>query len=348
MVRFGVIGCGSISSVFMDAVKQLDNAAVTRVFDANASRAESFAARNGAIPCASMDALLAAEDVDAVYICTPSGLHADCAVRAAGAGKHIVVEKPMGVSTEQLDSIQKACEGSGVKLCAVSQLYFSDAYQRVKRAVESGGFGKVFLADLSMKYFRSDEYYQSGGWRGTWALDGGGALMNQGIHGVGLLLGLMGRPKSVTALARTFVHPIEVEDTAAVLVEFQSGAVASIIAATSVQPGKPRVLTVHGTKGTVSLTEDRITEWSVGGKTPPVTDDGPIRSSASNPADISCELHRRQLADFIRAVETNARPVLGVAEGRMPVDLILAVYRSSQSGKTVYFEEGKRKGRQKP
>ncbi len=339
MVRFGVIGCGTISSIFMDAVKRLENAKITRVFDANASRAESYAARCGAVPCSTEDELLAAGDVDAVYICTPSGMHAGCAVRAADAGKHIVVEKPIGITAEQLDSIQAACKKSGVKLCAVSQLYFSDAYQRVKQAAESGRFGKIFLADLSMKYFRSDEYYKAGGWRGTWALDGGGALMNQGIHGVGLLLGLMGKPKSVTALARTFVHPIEVEDTAVALVEFQSGAVANIVATTSVQPGKPRILTVHGTKGTASLTEDRITEWSVEGEAAAAKDDSPIRSSASNPTDISCELHRRQLADFVRAVETDGRPVLGVAEGRMPVDLILAVYRSSKSGKTVFFEE---------
>lgn len=339
MVRFGVIGCGAISSIFMEAAKQLAGAKVTRAFDANAARAGRFAAQYGALPCAEVEELLAAPDVDAVYICTPSGTHAGYAVQAAGEGKHIVVEKPMGISAEQLDSIQAACEKSGVKLCAVSQLYFSDAYQRVKRAAESGRFGKIFLADLSMKYFRSDEYYRAGGWRGTWALDGGGALMNQGIHGVGLLLGLMGKPKSVTALARTFVHPIEVEDTAAALVEFRSGALASIVAATSVRPGRPRVLTLHGTKGTAALAEDRITEWNVEGETPPAEEKGPVRSSASDPADLSCELHRRQLADFIRAVETGTRPALSVAEGRMPVDLILAAYRSSRSGKTVYLGE---------
>ena len=337
MVRFGIIGCGTISSIFLGAVKQLPEAEVTRAFDADPGRAKTFAEKAGAAACASMDELFSAPDVDAVYIGTPSGTHADLAVRAANAGKHIVVEKPIGITEEQLAAIGTACRKNKVKLCAISQLYFSDDYQKMKKALAAGRFGKVFLADLEMKYFRSDEYYRNGGWRGTWKFDGGGALMNQGIHGVGLLLGLMGAPKSVTALTRTFVHPIEVEDTAAAIVEFQSGAIANIIATTSVQPAKPRVLTVHGTKGTVTLTEDKITEWSVAGEAGKEEHSGPIRSSASNPADLSSELHRRQLSDFIHAVETDGRPALGVAEGRMPVDLILGIYRSSKEGKTIHF-----------
>lgn len=337
MVRFGVIGCGTISSIFFGAVKQLPEAKVTRAFDANPERAKAFAEKAGALPCASMEELMASSDVDAVYIGTPSGMHADCAVRAANAGKHIVVEKPIGITEEQLNAIEAACKKNKVKLCAISQLYFSDDYQKMKKALSEGRFGKTFLANLTMKYFRSDEYYQNGGWRGTWKFDGGGALMNQGIHGVGLLLGLMGAPKSVTALTRTFVHPIEVEDTAIAIVEFQNGAIGNIIATTSVQPAKPRILTVHGTKGTATLTEDKITEWSIAGEENTEIHSGPIRSSASNPTNISSELHRRQLADFIHAVETNGRPVLGVAEGRMPVDLILGIYRSSKEGKTIHF-----------
>ena len=337
MVRFGIIGCGTISAIFLGAVRQLPEAKVTRVFDVNPDRAKAFAEQAGAQPCASMEELMASPEVDAVYICTPSGMHADCVVRAANAGKHVVVEKPIGITAEQLDAISQACGRSHVKLSAISQLTFSDDYQRIKKAMAEGRLGKVFLADLVMKYFRSDDYYKNGGWRGTWKFDGGGALMNQGIHGVGLLLGLMGAPKSVTALTRTFVHPIEVEDTAVLLVEFQSGAVANIIATTSVQPAKPRLLTVHGTKGSVTLTEDTITEWSVEGEESAAAQQSSVRTSAANPANLSSELHRRQLADFIRAVETDGRPALGLEEGRMPVELILGAYRSSREGRTVLF-----------
>lgn len=336
MVRFGIIGCGAISAIFYGAVKELPEAKVTRVFDINPDRARAFAEQAGAQPCASMDELFSSPDVDAVYICTPSGMHADCVVRAANAGKHVVVEKPIGITEEQLAAITEACGRNHVKLSAISQLTFSDHYQKIKKAMAEGRLGKVFFADLVMKYFRRDDYYKNSGWRGTWKFDGGGALMNQGIHGVGLLLGLMGAPKSVTALARTFVHPIEVEDTAALLVEFQSGAIGNIIATTSVQPAKPRTLSIHGTKGTVTLTEDTITEWSVEGEeNVPTVDRSTVRTSAANPTNLSSELHRRQLADFVHAVETDGRPALSLEEGCMPVDLILAAYRSSKEGKTV-------------
>ena len=337
MVRFGVVGCGTISAVFMEAIARLDQAEVTGVFDANAEHARIFARRYGTASYTTVEELLRS-DIDAAYIGTPSGLHAEYAVKAAGAGKHIVVEKPMGITAGQLDAIADACGKSKVQLCAISQMIFSDAFGQIKKAVDEGRLGKVFLADLSMKYYRSDAYYASGGWRGTWAFDGGGALMNQGIHGISLLLDLLGPPRSVTALTRTFAHAIEVEDTAVAIVEFQSGAVGSIVATTSVKPGKPRVLCIHGTKGTVALTEAVITQWDIEGEEGPVVEHRPIRTSASVPTDFSSELHRRQLEDFIDALENGRRPRRGVAEGRMPVDLILGIYRSSKTGKPVFFE----------
>lgn len=337
MVHFGVVGCGTISSVFAEAVAQLDRAELTGVFDVNADRGKKFARDCGAVYYPTLEQLLSS-DIDAVYIGTPSGLHASVAVQAAGAGKHVVLEKPMGITAEQLDAIADACVGNRVQLCAISQMAFSDAYQKLKSAVDDGRLGKVFLGDLSMKYFRSDEYYRLGGWRGTWKMDGGGALMNQGIHGVSLLLGLLGPVKSVTALTRTFAHSIEVEDTAVAILEFKSGALGNIVATTSVRPGKPRVMSIHGTKGTVVLTESTITQWDIEGEEPPVLDNRPIRTSASIPTDFSSELHRRQLDDFIDAIENGTRPRLGIQEGRMPVELILGIYRSSKTGKTVYFE----------
>lgn len=335
MIRFGIIGCGTIAGTFMSALEQVKDTKLTGVYTPNRSHAEAFAKKYNAKAYADADDLLHS-DIDAVYISTPSGLHAEYIVRAADAGKHILAEKPIGITAEQLDAIENACRKNRVKFSAVSQFTFSDDYRRMKEAVDGGTLGKVFLADLIMEYYRSDEYYRSGNWRGTWKLDGGGALMNQGIHGVSLLLGLLGAPKSVTALTRTFVHPIEVEDTALALVEFRNGAVANIEATTSVQPARPRILSLHGTKGTVTLTEDTITEWNIAGAEGTAAS-GPVRSSASNPTDISFELHRRQIEDFIRAILMDTEPLLGVKEGRLPVELILGIYRSSQTGKTVTF-----------
>jgi UDP-N-acetyl-2-amino-2-deoxyglucuronate dehydrogenase len=336
MVRFGIVGCGAISAVYVEAIAKLDRAVLTGVYDINTEKGTAFARQFGIVYYPALEKLLSS-DVDAVCICTPSGLHASIAIQAANAGKNIVVEKPLGITAGQLDAIADACEKNKIRLCAISQMYFSDAFRKLKKAVDDGSFGRVFLADLSMKYFRSDEYYASGGWRGTWAMDGGGALMNQGIHGVGLLLELLGPVKSVTALTRTFAHPIEVEDTAVAILEFKSGVLGSIVATTSVTPGKPRIMSIHGTGGTAVLTEDTITEWSIKGEDSVVTKDHQIQTSASSPSNLSSELHCRQLKDFIDSIEKGKKPVLSISEGRMPVDLILAIYRSSKTGKTVSF-----------
>ena len=337
MVHFGIVGCGTISSKYAEAISQLDRAELTGVFDINPENGTAFAQSCGAVYYPTLEKLLRS-DVDAVCICTPSGLHEPSAIQAAEAGKNVVVEKPIGITAEQLDAIACACEKNKIQLCAISQMIFSDAFQKLKKAVAEGRFGKVFFGDLSMKYFRSDEYYRSGGWRGTWTMDGGGALMNQGIHGVGLLLDLLGPVKSVTALTRTFIRPIEVEDTVVAILEFQSGALGNIVATTSVTPGKPRILSIHGTKGTAVLTESTITQWDIEGEDSPVSENQAIQSSASNPTDFTSELHRRQLDDFIDSLENGTKPRLGINEGRMPIDLILGIYRSSQTGKTVYFE----------
>lgn len=341
MVKFGIIGCGTIGKLFSEAIRTSQGAELVAVCDANIERAKKFALERSDKRkieyYGDVDSMLRS-DIDAVYIGTPSGLHADSAVRAANAHKNIVIEKPIGITLSQLDAIENACILNSVKLCAVSQLSFSDGYMRLKQAVDSSEIGKVFLADLKMKFYRSEDYYLSGGWRGTWEFDGGGALMNQGIHGIGLLLGLMGRPKSVRAITKTFVHHIEVEDTSAAIVEFESGAIANIVATTSVQPALPRTLSLHTERGTVTLTEDRLTQWNIDGREEPLREVAPTYSTASVPDNFSCELHRRQLDDFVAAVNEDREPMLSINEGRAPVELILAIYRSSKSGQTIYFD----------
>ena len=334
-MKFGIVGCGVISAYYANAIREIEGSEIAGVFDANPKRGEKFAQENGAVFYPEYRLLLESQ-VDAVCICTPSGLHAQLAIEASNAGKHVVVEKPMGITEKQLDEIVAACKRNGTKLCAVSQIYFSDALQKTKACVEEVRLGKLLLGDITMKYFRSDEYYQEGGWRGTMAMDGGGALMNQGIHGVALLLYLMGQPKSVSAYARTLVHPIEVEDTAVACVEFQNGALGTITATTSITPGSPRVLNIHGTKGWIQLTDGNITRWNVEGEEFFVAAHDNAGTS-ENPTNFSHELHRRQLVDFIEAVQTGRNPALDENEGRKPVDLILAIYRSSQTGKPVIF-----------
>ena len=336
-IKFGIIGCGMISNWYAGAIAGMERAELVRVYDAYPEPAKAFSEKYGVKYDTELDTFLSS-DIDAVCVCTPSGLHARYAVASARAGKHIVVEKPMGITKAQLDDIVEACGCSGVKLCAISQLLFSDGVQKVRKALDEGKLGKPILGDVVMKYFRSDDYYKKGGWRGTWKMDGGGALMNQGIHGVSLLLYLMGPVRTVTALTKTLRHPIEVEDTAAALMEFQSGAIGYLVGTTSVTPGMPRVLNLHGTKGSITLTEDAITQWDLEGEPPLPSPAGSGQNTANDPSGFSIENHRRQLDDFIDALQNGTDPKFGPQEGRKPVDLILAVYRSAETGKTVTLE----------
>ena len=261
---FGIIGCGVIADFHANALFELSaDAEIIGVADVNYDAAEKFANRHRIRAYPDVAALLADKAVDVVCICTPSGYHADVVKQAAEAGKHIVVEKPMAITTEQLDAIVRCCEANGVMLTSIAQSRFSRSVIRTKNAVEEGLLGRIVTADIYMKYFRSQEYYDSGSWRGTKRLDGGGALMNQGIHGVDLLLYLAGPVKRVYARAKTLARKIEVEDTLSAVVDFASGAIGVIQATTSVYPGYPRRLEINGERGSIALEENSIAKWDI-------------------------------------------------------------------------------------
>ena len=334
---FGIIGCGVIADFHANALFELSgDADLLGVADVNYDAAEKFANRHRIRPYPDVPALLADKAVDVVCICTPSGYHADVVRQAAEAGKHIVVEKPMAITKAQLDDIVACCETNGVMLTSIAQSRFSRSVVRTKNAVDEGLLGRIVTADIYMKYFRSQEYYDSGSWRGTKRLDGGGALMNQGIHGVDLLLHLAGPVSRVYARAKTLARKIEVEDTLSAVVDFESGAIGVIQATTSVYPGYPRRLEINGEKGSIALEENSIAKWDIySGSHEDIVVQPAAFSSASTPTAISLDGHTRQIADMIRAVKTGTRPTIDVYEGRKPVDLILAIYRSAEEGRPI-------------
>jgi predicted dehydrogenase len=333
-MKFGIIGCGTISNYYGEAIGRINDARLAYAYDADQGRCRDFSNKYHAVSVGSVEELLQS-DADIICICTPSGLHAEYAEAAAKAKKHIVCEKPIGITKTQLDAIIEACKKNAVKFCAISQLVYSDAAGRIKTALNEGRLGKIILADLSMKYYRSPEYYRTGGWRGTWAMDGGGALMNQGIHGISMLLYLLGPVRSVCALTRTRLHEIEVEDTAAAILEFKNGAIGTLIGTTSVKPGYPRVLSIHGSNGTVTLTEDTISCWNIEGEEAFEMKNGIDCGTASNPTAFTSALHQRQLEDFIEALKANRTIIMDEHAGRQSVDLILSIYESSRTGKPV-------------
>lgn len=339
-VRFGMVGCGMIARFHARALAQVEEAELTACFDPNGGSARAFAAEHGAAVFPTLEALLDSDIVDAVCVCTPSGLHTPQAVQALRAGRHVVVEKPMSLTLDEADLLIQTAGETGKKVCVISQFRFQPGIQAVKGALDAGAFGRVTSARLSMPYYRSEAYYRSGGWRGTWKMDGGGALMNQGIHGVDVFRYLLGPVRCVRGAARTLVHEIEVEDTAAAVLEFQNGALAVLEGTTACTPGYPRMIEIRGTEGSVVLEEDSILRWDLPVPCPlPVG--APARNAAvSDPAAISVEGHLRQLQNFVRAVLYGEDILVDAAAGRPALEVILGIYESSRTDRPVFLAGG--------
>src|SRR5438105_865443 len=345
MLGCAIVGCGMIARFHVRALADLPGTRVVALVDKITPLAEKMK-QDLSLPCdvhADLADALKRKDVDIVIISTPSGAHMEPAVAAANAGRHVVVEKPLEVTLERCDRIIDACDRNKVKLCTIFPSRFGDANVELKRAVSAGRFGRLTLGETTCKWWRSQEYYDKGGWRGTKALDGGGALLNQAIHSVDLLLWLMGPATHVSGFTATLAHErIEVEDTAVAVLKFASGALGVIQATTSVYPGLPKTVAVHGDRGTVVVEQDDVLRWDF---TPPTPEDEAIRQrfaqkvgasgGSSNPAAISHVGHARQLADFVRAIEEGRPPAVDGREGRRAVALIQATYQSAATGRTV-------------
>ncbi len=340
-IRFGIIGCGVIADFHANAIMELqDEAILVGVTDVVYDAAEKFSKRHGIRVFATLEEMLSSSEIDVVNICTPSGYHAEVVIKAAKAGKHIIVEKPMAITKEQLDSIEDACRDSNIILSSISQNRFSRGVTITRRAIEEGLLGRILCADIYMKYNRTQEYYDSGSWRGTKRVDGGGALMNQGIHGVDLIQYLAGSLKSVYALSKTLVRRIEVEDTLSAVVEYKSGAIGVIQATTSVYPGYPRRLEINGEKGSIALEETSIVRWDIdNSKYEDIVLQPSFISSTATPTALSTAEHRNQISDVIRAIKTKTKPLIDFEEGRKAVDIILAIYKSAEEKRTVFLDD---------
>lgn len=334
-IRFAIVGCGTIAPVHAEAIQRTGGAALVAATSRRPEQAQAFAATRGIEWTPDFTALLRRPDVDVVTICTPSGLHAEVACAAMRAGKHVVVEKPLAITLEQADAMLQTSRETGRALAVISQLRFAPDVQEVHAAVTAGRLGHLLLADLSMKSFRSQSYYDSAGWRGTWAMDGGGALMNQGIHGVDLLVWLAGMPRRIYGYARTLARRIEVEDTAVAVAELDGGCLATIIGTTSVTPGLPRRLALHGERGTIALEETRIVRFEVEGEplrqAPPTT----TLTAAQSPTAIGHDEFAAQYRAIVAGLQEGRTPPVSGEEARRAMATVLAIYEASRSGQPV-------------
>jgi len=363
-LRIAIVGCGTIAPTHADAIRAISDDSIRLVAccDDIPTRSAKFAETYG-VRAVSWTDLLADPDIDAVSICTPSGVHADLGVEAMKAGKHVLIEKPLEISIAACDRLIDAQAVTGRTLACVCQHRFDPSTLFVRDAVSRGDLGSVALVDARVTWYRTQQYYDSADWRGTWELDGGGCLMNQGVHTVDLMLWLCGPARSVFAQTRTLGHErIEVEDCVAATVAFDNGAIGTIVASTAAYPGFPVRLAIHGTQGTAVLEGDALQTYAIIGEkaiygqtaAPHAVSiaTGGTRSTVSNssvsePVDAPDEgegptvparwgdSHRAQIADFARCCRTGEKPLVGGLEGRAAVELILAIYESARSGHMV-------------
>ena len=310
-MRVGIIGGGNISETHTRAAQAIDGLRVEAVYGANRERVSALAAEAGAKAYEDLDAFLA-HGLDFVIIGSPSGVHAEQGIAAARAGLHVLVEKPVDVSTSRVDALLAEVDAAGVRLGVCFQDRLHPDIHAVKMLVAGGALGRPVLGSGHVKWYRPPEYYAGSRWRGTRTLDGGGALMNQAIHTIDLLLWMFGDVARVSASTATRLHAIEVEDTAVATLEFESGALGVLEAATSVYPGYPRRIELTGTEGTLVIEHDRLVraDLKAGGPALSAPGAGDANASASSAKVADTRAHQRIIRDFVTAIENRIQASL--------------------------------------
>ena len=334
-MRVGFTGGGNITDTHIRAVRDVPGLQAVGVCGPNATKVEALAARYGLRASSSLAAMLDQAPLDIVCIGSPSGVHADEIALAAARGCHVLCDKPLDITLERIDTAIAAVDRAGVKLGVFFQDRCTPAFQAARRDLLDGRLGRVVLVDARVKWYRAPEYYANAKWRGTQALDGGGALMNQGIHTVDLLLWLLGDVTDVYARAATALHAIEVEDTLTASLSFGSGALGTLQATTAAYPGHPRRVEITGTEGTLVLEHDRVVSWELrSGRVDGATDQS-ASVSASTAVVSDATPHRRVVEDFVDALQTGRSPACDAREGRRSVALAHALYASARDGAPV-------------
>jgi predicted dehydrogenase len=345
---FGIIGCGVIAPTHLKGIAACPEAELVACCDIDEEKGKKFAADNGDVAFyTDYNKMVADPNVDVVCVCTPSGLHAECAIAAAKAGKNVFCEKPLDIDRAKMTAMIAACREANVKLgCVFQSRTYPDSI-KIRQAIADGTLGKMTLGDAFLKDYRSRAYYKSAGWRGTWALDGGGALMNQGVHGIDLLLWLMNdEVESVFARADHKVRDIEVEDTCVACLKFKSGAFGTIIGTTSCNPGETRRIELHGDIGTIISTGNKITRWAIAeepdgrAKNVEPAADGVEEGTTGDNKAVTSQGHEFLIDDLVQAIKEDRDPYITGESARKAVDLILAIYESARTGKDVPVVSG--------
>ena len=331
--HIGLIGGGNITDTHARAARAIPGVEISAIHGTNGEKIARLCREHGGTPYQDFDAFLKHRPMELVAIGSPSGLHAAQGIAAAREGLHVLTEKPIEISTARADALIEAAKQAKVQLGVLFQDRRKPHICQLKNWIDQGLLGKILFVDARVKWYRPPEYYTSSRWRGTFALDGGGALINQGVHTVDLLLWLLGDVVRVQARTATLLHKIEAEDTAAAILEFASGALGILHATTAVYPGYPRRVEITGTKGTVIIEHDRIIAANLRNSESATIESAPLDGNLSSSTATVSDFrgHQSVLEDFLQAIQQNRAPACDGVEGRRSLALIEAIYRAAKT-----------------
>ncbi|CAN5463966.1 Gfo/Idh/MocA family oxidoreductase [soil metagenome] len=335
----GIVGCGNISDTHADAISALDSCDLVAACTRNPERLDSFCDKYSITPYPSYDEFLTDPGLDIVTICTPSGTHLDYGKKAANAGKHVIVEKPIEVTLERGKKLVETCRKNKVKLAVIYQNRFIDSVVKMKKILDEGGIGKVFMASAAVKWFRDQNYYNKSGWRGTFSLDGGGAVINQSIHTIDLLQWMLGDMESIFAYTTNSTHDgIEAEDNSVAAMQFSNGPIGVFQASTSIVPPQERTIEINGVSGTLLL-EGNVLSLKTDLKEIDSKKAQSKSAGASDPLDgLSYKDHFKQYEQIINAITTNGNPVVSGEESLKSLAVVEAIYQSAKKRKPVSID----------
>ncbi len=340
-IGFAIVGTGMIAEFHANAIRAVPGARLVGAYGNVAEQRAAFCQKHGIRDFGSLEEIIASPEIHAVTVATPSGLHAAVAVPVLEAGKAVLCEKPIDVTLEAVDAILAAEKKGNGRLACVFQSRFGAGAQQLKKAVDAGRFGRLTMCSAYIKWWRDQAYYGTSGWKGTWKLDGGGALMNQGVHAVDLLQWLVGLPDEVAAFHATLAHTMEAEDTLTATLKFPHGALGVIEAATSAWPGDDLQIEIVGDKGSATIVNDKVTRWDFAEKQPGDEDvlknegAGKIGGGTADPKAIPIEGHRRLIEDLVNAIREGRPPMIPGTDARKAIALIRACYESAASRSVV-------------
>jgi predicted dehydrogenase len=336
-LRIGVVGCGAMGQGHLDTWERVPGARVTAVCDGAEERARETAERRGALPFTEVERMAASGQVDALDLCTPSGLHADQATVAVRHGLHVIVEKPLDLNIEKVDRLIAEADARNVTLACIFQRRTFSGAKQVAEHIRRGDLGELLSCSAYVKWFRPQSYYDSAGWRGTWALDGG-VLANQAIHALDHLCWMAGPVAEVEyAHARTAGHRMEAEDFALAVLRYENGARGVVEATTCCTPDLSSRIELYGTRGSAAFEDATVVKFGIDGEDLLHTIDQPAEriGGGSVPMAISLEGHLRQMTDFVVAIREGRKPLVEGREARMSVDLLNKIYAKAFPGQKI-------------